>query len=198
MKTKVLSLLAIALTFTFNAKSATSSESVTEQPEIISLEEYEGPMMVTSIEIIEEEDFEPSNSGKINISSIEEKVLEVQGAPVGPKVTRATPDNDTVFTAVEEQAGFPGGQDALMKWLQQNVRYPELAQQNNVQGKVFVKFTVEKDGSLTNPEIVKSVDKELDQEAIRLVKKMPKWKPAKNNGKIVRSYYYLPVNFSLD
>ena len=84
-----------------------------------------------------------------------------------------------------------------MKWLSSNLRYPELAQQNNVQGKVIVKFTVEKDGSITNPTVVRGVDKDLDREAIRVVKKMPRWTPGKNNGAAVRSYFTLPVTFKL-
>ena len=187
-----------------------------EEPEEEIVEEAVAAQMVTTIDItdvVEKErevktvDEVQSNEaqigavnqeGKIDISQVNDAVKEVTVAPVAPKVEpvkKAEPEQ--IFTAVEEQAAFPGGQDALMKWLQQNVRYPELAQQNNVQGKVTVKFTVEKDGSITDPVIVKGVDKELDKEAIRVVKKMPKWKPGKNNGQAVRSYFFLPVNFQL-
>lgn len=104
---------------------------------------------------------------------------------------------EEIFVAVEQQAEFPGGQAALMKWLSQNVRYPETAQQNDVQGRVIVKFVVEKDGSIGAATIVKGVDKDLDREALRVVKKMPKWQPGKNNGVSVRSYFNLPVTFKL-
>ena len=87
----------------------------------------------------------------------------------------------------EQPAEFPGGQAALMKWLSQNIRYPEAAQQNDIQGRVIVKFVVEKDGSIGQASIVKGVDKDLDREALRVVKKMPKWQPGKNNGVAVRS-----------
>lgn len=104
---------------------------------------------------------------------------------------------EEIFVAVEQQAEFPGGQAALMKWLSQNVRYPETAQQNDVQGRVIVKFVVEKDGSIGTATILKGVDKDLDREALRVVKKMPKWQPGKNNGVAVRSYFNLPVVFKL-
>lgn len=104
---------------------------------------------------------------------------------------------EEIFVAVEQQAEFPGGQAALMKWLSQNVRYPETAQQNDVQGRVIVKFVVEKDGSIGAATILKGVDKDLDREALRVVKKMPKWQPGKNNGVAVRSYFNLPVVFKL-
>ncbi len=84
-----------------------------------------------------------------------------------------------------------------MKWLGNNIRYPEAAQQNDIQGRVIVKFVVEKDGSIGAADIVKGVDKDLDREAIRVVKKMPKWQPGKNNGVAVRSYFTLPVVFKL-
>ncbi len=107
------------------------------------------------------------------------------------------PKEEQIFTAVEQQAEFPGGTSALMKWLSNNIRYPESAQQNDIQGRVIVKFVVEKDGSIGAVTILKGVDRDLDREAIRVVKKMPKWQPGKNNGVAVRSYFNLPVNFRL-
>lgn len=105
-------------------------------------------------------------------------------------------DNDNqIFTAVEQQAEFPGGQNALMKFLSANIVYPEAARLNNIQGRVIVKFVVETDGSITTPVIAKGIDKDLDREALRVVKKMPKWIPAKNNGMAVRSYFTFPITF---
>lgn len=104
---------------------------------------------------------------------------------------------EEIFVAVEQMAEFPGGQAALMRWLSNNVRYPESAQQNDIQGRVIVKFVVEKDGSIGHVQVVKGVDKDLDREAIRVVKKMPRWQPGKNNGVAVRSYFNLPVVFRL-
>ncbi len=107
------------------------------------------------------------------------------------------PKEEEIFVAVEQQAEFPGGTAAMMKWLNNNVRYPESAQQNDIQGRVIVKFVVEKDGSIGKAEILKGVDRDLDREALRVVKKMPKWQPGKNNGVAVRSYFNLPVVFKL-
>lgn len=107
------------------------------------------------------------------------------------------PKPDQVFQTVEKPAEFPGGQSALMLWLSSNIRYPEMAMQNGVQGRVIVKFVVEKDGSFSSIEVVKGVDEDLDKEALRVVKKMPKWEPARNNGDPVRSYFVMPITFKL-
>lgn len=112
-----------------------------------------------------------------------------------PVVEKHEPEK--IFVAVEQPAEFPGGAAAMMKWLSNNIRYPESAQQNGISGRVVVKFVVEKDGSIGSPEIVKGVDRDLDQEALRVVKRMPKWQPGKNNGQPVRSYFNLPVTFRL-
>ncbi|MDE7414286.1 MAG: TonB family protein [Muribaculaceae bacterium] len=110
---------------------------------------------------------------------------------------KPAPEENKIFEAVEQQAEFPGGMGALMKWLGNNIHYPEAAAQNDIQGRVIVKFVVERDGSIGNVTVVKGVDKDLDKEAIRVVKKMPKWQPGKNNGVAVRSYFNLPVTFKL-
>lgn len=114
-----------------------------------------------------------------------------------PKVEEKKPEPEKIFVAVEQPAEFPGGQAAMMKWLSNNIRYPESAQQNGISGRVVVKFVVERDGSVSSPQIVKGVDRDLDQEALRVVKRMPKWQPGKNNGQPVRSYFNLPVTFRL-
>lgn len=120
--------------------------------------------------------------------AVQEQVIVKEPEPV---------KEEEVFVAVEQQAEFPGGMAALMKWLSSNIRYPEAAQQNDIQGRVIVKFIVEKDGSVTGAQIIKGVDKDLDKEALRVVNKMPKWQAGKNNGVAVRSYFTLPVQFRL-
>ena len=122
--------------------------------------------------------------------AVKEQVIVKEPEPEKPK-------EEEIFVAVEQPAEFPGGQAALMKWLSQNIRYPEAAQQNDIQGRVVVKFVVEKDGSVGHAEIARGVDKDLDREALRVVNKMPKWQPGKNNGVAVRSYFNLPVTFRL-
>ncbi len=125
------------------------------------------------------------------------KAVQEQVVVKEPEPEVVKPKEEEIFVAVEQPAEFPGGMGALMKWLGNNVRYPEAAQQNDVQGRVIVKFVVEKDGSIGKAEILKGVDKDLDREALRVVKKMPRWQPGKNNGVAVRSYFNLPVVFKL-
>ena len=102
-----------------------------------------------------------------------------------------------VFDVVEEMPSFPGGQGALMAFLSSNIKYPVVAQENGVQGRVIVGFVVEKDGSISDVKVMRSVDPSLDREAQRVVKAMPKWKPGKQNGSAVRVKYTVPVVFRL-
>ena len=102
-----------------------------------------------------------------------------------------------VFDVVEKMPEFPGGQEALMNFLQKNVKYPKEAMDKGTQGRVVVQFVVGKDGSVTNPKVVKSVSPELDQEALRVVKMMPKWQPGKQKGEEVPVKFTIPVSFML-
>ena len=103
-----------------------------------------------------------------------------------------------VFLVAEEEAMFPGGMEAMMKYLQENIKYPEQAKNNGVQGRVIVQFVVNKDGSISNDTVVRSVDPLLDAEAIRVVRNMPNWTPGKQKGEAVRVRFTLPVTFRLD
>lgn len=101
---------------------------------------------------------------------------------------------EDVFQVVEDMPTFPGD---INKWLGKNVKYPVIAQENNIQGRVTVQFVIEKDGSITDVKVLRSVDPSLDKEAVRVVKSMPKWKPGKQRGKPVRVSYTVPINFRL-
>lgn len=103
-----------------------------------------------------------------------------------------------VFTMVEEEPSFPGGMDSLMAWLQSNIHYPQQAKDNNISGKVYVTFVVEADGSIGNASILRDIGGGCGQEALRVVKLMPKWNPGKNKGQPVRVQFNLPVNFTLN
>ena len=105
--------------------------------------------------------------------------------------------SNKVFDVVEEMPSFPGGQGALMSFLNSNIKYPVVAQENGVQGRVIVGFVVERDGSITDVKVMRSVDPSLDREAQRVVRAMPKWKPGKQNGSAVRVKYTVPVVFRL-
>lgn len=110
---------------------------------------------------------------------------------------KKAPEPEKIFTAVEEAPKFPGGDAELYKWLSKNIRYPEMAQQNNIQGRVTVQFVVEKDGSIGEVKVVRGKDPDLDKEAKRVVKSLPKFIPGKMNGQSVRVWYTLPINFKL-
>lgn len=108
------------------------------------------------------------------------------------------PEDQRVFMAVDEQAEFTGGMEGMKQFLKENFNYPAKAWKKKIQGKVFVKFIVEKDGTLSGIEVLKGVHSLLDQEAIRLVSISPPWIPGRQSGKIVRSQFVLPINFVLN
>jgi protein TonB len=120
----------------------------------------------------------------------------VETEPVKTEAPKPEVENK-VFDVVEQMPSFPGGQSALMQYLQSNVKYPVVAQENGVQGRVVVSFVVERDGSITDVQVVRSVDPSLDREAQRVVRSMPKWIPGKQNGQAVRVKYNVPVSFRL-
>ena len=121
------------------------------------------------------------------------KAKEEIAAPEPPKPV----EENKVFDVVEQMPSFPGGMGALMSWLSQNIKYPVIAAENGVQGRVIVQFVVEKDGSITDVKVAKSVDPSLDKEAARVVGSMPHWIPGKQNGSAVRVKYTVPVTFRL-
>ncbi len=106
-------------------------------------------------------------------------------------------DENVVFQVVETMPGFVGGENALREFLSKNIKYPALAKMNNIQGIVIVQFDVDKDGSIVNISVIRSVSPELDKEAIRVVRMMPKWNPGKQRGKPVKTKFTLPINFRL-
>ena len=120
------------------------------------------------------------------------KAKEVIAQPEPPKE-----EETKVFDVVEVMPSFPGGQGALFEWLSKNIKYPVVAEENGVQGRVIVSFVVERNGSITDVQVVKSVDPSLDKEAVRVVKAMPHWIPGKQNGSAVRVKFTVPVTFRL-
>ena len=121
-------------------------------------------------------------------------------APAGTgtgKPVEAGPAPDKIFTAVEQMPEFPGGMAALQKYLSQNIRYPAAAREDNIQGKVILKFVVDKDGSVGDIQILRDIGGGCGKEADRVVRGMPKWRAGKQNGAAVKVYYTLPVSFKL-
>lgn len=129
-------------------------------------------------------------------------VSEDQGQPyeivwVPPVVETEKVEEDVIHVTAEFMPEFPGGTAALMKYLGTNIKYPTISQEMGSKGRVIVQFVVDKDGTITNPEVVRGVDAYLDKEAIRVISSMPKWKPGVQNGKKVRVKYTVPVVFRL-
>ena len=133
----------------------------------------------------------------IEVNTEDDKEVEVViAAPVEAPVEEE--EEEVVFVVVESMPEFPGGQQALFRFLSENVKYPVIAQENGIQGRVICQFVVNKDGSIVDVEVARSGgDPSLDKEAVRGIKSMPKWKPGKQRGKPVRVKYTVPVNFKL-
>lgn len=108
-----------------------------------------------------------------------------------------TREEGEIFMIVEEMPEFPGGTEALQKYLAQSVRYPVIAQENGIQGRVYIQFVINQNGEVTNATILRGVDPSLDREALRVVEAMPKWKPGKQRNRPVRVSYTVPINFVL-
>lgn len=120
------------------------------------------------------------------------KAKEVIAQPEPPKQ-----EETKIFDVVEQPPSFPGGQAALLNWLKDHVKYPPIAEENGIQGRVIVGFVVERDGSVSQVQVIRGVDPSLDKEAARVVASMPKWTPGRQNGQNVRVKYNVPVNFKL-
>ncbi len=168
-----------------------------EMAEITRQEEPEPPRpepQTTLLEIVDD-DVEVQDDLDINVE-------DDQDTEVGDFVA---PDNDEevviaeqeIFTIVEEQPSFPGGESAMMDYLRNNIKYPQLAKESNIQGTVYVQFVVEPNGSISNTKIMRGIGGGCDEEAIRVVKNMPSWQPGKQRGKPVRVYFNLPIRFIL-
>ena len=138
------------------------------------------------IEIVEDE-VEIENEVEIEETDTDEdEIVEIEE------------DDEEFFMVVENMPEFPGGDLGLMKFIQKNVRYPAIAKEYNITGKVYVSFIVDKQGSVTNVKIVRGVDKNLDAEALRVVSLLPKYKPGKQRGKAVGVMFTIPINFTLN
>jgi len=123
---------------------------------------------------------------------------EAVAAPSKGTVVEAAPEPEKVFTVVEQQPEFPGGTTEMYKYLSKNIKYPSAASRANVSGRVFLSFVVNTDGSIQDVSVLKGLGFGCDEEAIRVVKAMPKWKPGKQSGRAVRVKYNLPINFQLE
>ncbi|MBR5893266.1 MAG: energy transducer TonB [Bacteroidaceae bacterium] len=150
---------------------------------------------ITEILEIVEDDAEIEET---EIMSVEDQGEVVEINEDANIVVEEVVEEETIYQVVEQQPEFPGGMQALMKYLRDNIQYPRISRENNSQGKAYVNFVVNTDGSIQDVEIMKSSsDVYLDREAVRVVKSMPKWNPGKQAGKAVRVRFTLPVTFRL-
>lgn len=167
----------------------------TQQEELPPPPPPEQPEVVTELNVIED-DAESENEVDMSSFQRQEEATNIEITPVQLEEEEEEAE-DEIFQVVENDPEFPGGADALYKYLAQNIKYPQLAREQNITGRVYVTFVVEKDGSVTGVRVLRDIGGGCGQEAVRVVKSMPKWTPGKQRGKNVRVQYNLPVNFSL-
>ena len=168
-----------------NSEKFTAYEMEDDAPEQVTKTQDE---VATSDVAIGAIDYDQGSNEAEHVLKVNEKVVD----EVPPAV-----EETKVFDVVEQMPSFKGGDAALMEWLNKNIKYPVVAEENGIQGRVVATFVVERDGSITDVKIVKSVDPSLDKEAVRVLKAMPKWIPGRQNGQPVRVKYTVPVTFRL-
>jgi protein TonB len=155
----------------------------------------EEPEVVATDLTVVENDAELTN--EVGLINADDNANRAQEEFTRVEVEEEEVAEEEIFLVVEEDAEFPGGLEALSKYLAENIKYPQLAKENNITGRVFVSFVVEKDGRVGNIKILRDIGGGCGAEAVRVVKGMPRWKPGKQRGKPVRSQFNLPVNFNL-
>ena len=152
----------------------------------------ETPQQTTQLEIVDDN----VETEDININA-EVEQNEIIEEYVAPEVVEEEVVEQEIFQIVEEMPAFPGGEAKLMEYVGKNIKYPQIARETGIQGRVFIGFVVEPDGSVSNVKLLRGIGGGCDEEAMRVVKSMPKWKPGKQRGKAVRVSYQIPVFFKL-
>ena len=152
----------------------------------------EQPQQTTQLEIVDD-DVETEDLN-INAEVEQNEVIEEY---VAPEVVEEEVVEQEIFQIVEEMPAFPGGEAKLMEYVGKNIKYPQIARETGIQGRVFVGFVVEPDGSISNVKLLRGIGGGCDEEAMRVIKSLPKWKPGKQRGKAVRVSYQIPVFFKL-
>lgn len=152
----------------------------------------EVPQQTTQLEIVD--DNVETKDIEINAEVEQNEVIEEY---VAPEVVEEEVVEQEIFQIVEEMPQFPGGEAKLMEYVAKNIKYPQIARETGIQGRVFVGFVVEPDGSISNVKLLRGIGGGCDEEAMRVIKSLPKWKPGKQRGKAVRVSYQIPVFFKL-
>ncbi len=150
---------------------------------------------VTQIQVVED-DVEVEDDIDINAEVDQDEVLEEYDF-TPPEIEEEEIVEAEIFKIVEEMPEFPGGAAKMMEYVQKNIKYPMMARESDIQGRVFVNFVVEPDGSITNVTVMRGIGGGCDEEAVRVVQNMPKWKPGKQRGSAVRVNYTIPIIFKL-
>lgn len=201
----VLSLVLVAFEWTstdVNVDFSLQDEDIEVEEEIIPITRQEEvkppppppPPAVADILNIVEDDVELDEELEIMDTEMSQEDIVDFSNMVFEEETR---DEGEIFMIVEEMPEFPGGTEALQRYLAQSVRYPVIAQENGIQGRVYIQFVINQNGEVTNATILRGVDPSLDREALRVVEAMPKWKPGKQRNRPVRVSYTVPINFVL-
>jgi len=152
------------------------------------------PQQTTIIEIVED-DIEIEDEIEIDVEADQETEVQ-EYVPI--EEPEEEEEEQQIFTVVESMPGFPGGDAARIKYLNENIKYPQMARESGIQGRVFVTFVVEKDGSVTDVRVLRGIGGGCDEEAIRVIQNMPKWVPGKQRGKPVRVQFNMPILFKLN
>lgn len=166
---------------------------ITQQEEKVAPPPPDVPPVSETLTIVDDK----TDVKETSIISSEETGQKVEVKYVPVQVVEDEPEEQTIFEVVENMPEFPGGMGACLQFLAKNIKYPNIAQENGTQGRVIIQFVVNKDGSIVDPKVVRSVDPYLDKEALRVILTMPKWKPGMQRGKAVRVKYTVPVMFRL-
>jgi len=151
------------------------------------------PQQTTVIEIVED-DIDVDDDLEIDAETDDEEEIEEQ---IIEDDDEGEDKEEEIFVFVEDQPGYPGGDEARLKYLRDNIKYPEMAKESGIQGTVYVTFVVEKDGRISNVKILRGIGGGCDEEAMRVIKGMPKWKPGKQRGRPVRAQFNMPIRFIL-
>lgn len=202
----ILAVLFVSFEWTERDKQVTTDTGIVEpifEEEMVPITEQEevkqappppeAPKVEEVLKIVEND----AQVEESTIQSSEEtgQAVDVKYVPI--EVEEEPVEEEQIFQVVEEMPEFPGGMAECLKFLAKNIKYPTIAQENGVQGRVIVQFVVNSDGTIVDPVVMRSVDPYLDKEALRVIKMMPKWKPGKQRGKAVRVKYTVPVTFKL-
>ncbi|MCG6187784.1 energy transducer TonB [Maribellus maritimus] len=169
---------------------------VTREPEVKPPPPPPPPKVVEVLNIVDD-DVEIKDELEIEDSEIDDETA----IDINPVITTMAEEEEEeeqiLFNIIEEPAEFPGGDRALYKYLSDHVNYPVIAQENGIQGKVYVKFVIDEQGNTSRAEVLRGVDSSLDSEALRVINSLPKFKPGKQRGKPVKVYYNAVINFQL-